>query len=110
MFHEFFLNQLHPFTHSPDLKPKFGIDHFKLIFTYTASIRSMGYIDKGSGEFIPCRFFGMALCNSRMFFPYATLDQKQGSWLAGIRGAFEYFNGAFQHRSKDLVKSVQSNN
>ena len=60
---------------------------------YKGDTHGLGYIDKGSGEFIPCRLFGMVLCNSRMFFPYATLDEKQGSWLAGIRGAFEYFNG-----------------
>jgi transposase len=60
---------------------------------YKGDTPGLGYIDKISGEFIECRFFGMVLCNSRMFFPYATLDEKQGSWLAGIRNGFEYFNG-----------------
>lgn len=52
-----------------------------------------GYTDKSTGEFITCRLFGIVLCNSRLFFPYATLDEKQQSWFAGIREGFSYFGG-----------------
>lgn len=60
---------------------------------YKGDTHGLGYVDKATGEFIACRLFGMVLCNSRMFFPYATPDEKQPSWLAGIRSGFEYFNG-----------------
>lgn len=60
---------------------------------YKGDMPGLGYIDKVTGEIIDCRLFGMVLCNSRMFFPYATPDEKQGSWLAGVRGGFRYFGG-----------------
>lgn len=63
---------------------------------YKGDTHGLGYIDKSTGEFIACRLFGQVLCNSRLFFPYATLDEKQPSWLAGIREGFKYFGGVTQ--------------
>lgn len=60
---------------------------------YKGDTHGLGYTDKLGGEFISCRLFGMVLCNSRMFFPYATTDEKQPSWLSGVRGGFRYFGG-----------------
>lgn len=60
---------------------------------YKGDTPGLGFFDKSTGEFIECRLFGNVLCNSRMFFPFATLDEKQGSWLAGIQSSFEYFGG-----------------
>lgn len=60
---------------------------------YKGDTPGLGYIDKENGEFIDCRLFGMVLCNSRMFFPLATRDEKQGAWLSGVRGGFQYFGG-----------------
>jgi len=74
-------------THEPGLRTE--ID-------YKGDTHGLGFIDKTTGEFISCRMFGQVLCNSRMFFPYATLDEKQPSWLAGIREGFKYFGGVTQ--------------
>lgn len=63
---------------------------------YKGDTHGLGYIDKSTGEFIACRLFGQVLCNSRLFFPYVTLDEKQPSWLAGIREGFKYFGGVTQ--------------
>lgn len=63
---------------------------------YKGDTHGLGYIDKNTGEFIECRLFGSVLCNSRLFFPLATENEKQPSWLAGIREGFRYFGGATQ--------------
>lgn len=63
---------------------------------YKGDTHGLGYIDKSTGEFIACRLFGQVLCNSRLFFPYATLNEKQPSWLAGITEGFKYFGGVTQ--------------
>ena len=63
---------------------------------YKGDTHGLGYIDKSTGEFIECRLFGAVLCNSRLFFPLATENEKQASWLAGVREGFGYFGGATQ--------------
>lgn len=63
---------------------------------YKGDTHGLGYIDKATGEFMACRLFGQVLCNSRLFFPYATINEKQSSWLAGIREGFKYFGGVTQ--------------
>jgi len=63
---------------------------------YKGDTHGLGYVDKVTGEFIDCRLFGSVLCNSRLFFPYATLNEKQPAWLAGIRESFRYFGGVTQ--------------
>lgn len=63
---------------------------------YKGDTHGLGYIDKTTGEFIDCRMFGAVLCNSRLFFPLATENEKQPSWLAGIREGFKYFGGSTQ--------------
>ena len=63
---------------------------------YKGDTHGLGYIDKTTGEFICCRLFGQVLCNSQLFFPYATTDEKQISWLSGIANAFAYFGGVTQ--------------
>lgn len=63
---------------------------------YKGDTLGLGYIDKTSGEFIDCRLFGAVLCNSRLFFPLASENEQQASWLTGIREGFKYFGGATQ--------------
>lgn len=60
---------------------------------YKGDSPGLGYIDKLTGEFIDCRLFGAVLCNSRLFFPYASVNEKQESWLGGIGAGFRYFGG-----------------
>lgn len=66
----------------------------------------LGYIDRATGEYIECRLFGMVLAHSRMFFPYATVDEKQGSWLSGVRRGFEYFGGVTASLIVDNAKAA----
>lgn len=63
---------------------------------YKGDSHGLGYVDLATGEFINCRLFGAVLCNSRLFFPLATLNEKQPSWFAGIGEGFKYFGGATQ--------------
>ena len=63
---------------------------------YKGDTHGLGYIDKSTGEFISCRLYGQVLCNSRLFFGYATPDEKQTSWMSGISNAFAYFGGVTQ--------------
>lgn len=73
---------------------------------YKGDSPGLGYIDSASGEWISCRLFGMVLCNSRMFFPMATPDEKQGSWLSGVRGGFRYFSGVTETLVVDNTKTA----
>jgi transposase len=52
-----------------------------------------GYVDRESGDFIPCRLFGSILCFSQMFYAEATRDEKQESLFQGIANSFSYFGG-----------------
>ena len=60
---------------------------------YKGDSPGLGYVDKLTGEFIECRLFGAVLCNSRLFFPYASINEKQESWLAGIESSLKCFSG-----------------
>jgi transposase len=60
---------------------------------YKGDSPGLGFIDPTTKKFIACRFFGQVLCSSRLFFPYATVNEKQVSWLEGISEAFKYFGG-----------------
>jgi hypothetical protein len=61
---------------------------------YKGDTPGLGYIDRSTGEFIDCRLFGQVLCSSRLFFGFATPDEKRASWLDGISSGFQYFGGA----------------
>jgi hypothetical protein len=63
---------------------------------YKGDSHGLGYVDLTTGEFIDCRLFGAVLCNSRLFFPLATLNEKQPPRFAGIREGFKYFGGTTQ--------------
>lgn len=71
---------------------------------YKGDAPGLGYIDKTTGEIIECRLFGMVLCNSRIFFPYATVDEKRSSWLAGVRGGFHYAGGVTETLAVDNTR------
>jgi hypothetical protein len=66
----------------------------------------LGYIDRVSGEWISCRLFGMVLCHSRMFFVMATPDEKQSSWMSGVRSGFRYFSGVTETLVVDNAKAA----
>ncbi|MBF0316515.1 MAG: IS21 family transposase [Oligoflexia bacterium] len=61
---------------------------------YKGDTPGLGFIDLTTNKFIACRFFGQVLCCSRLFFPYATINEKQISWMEGVVEAFKYFGGS----------------
>jgi hypothetical protein len=71
---------------------------------YKGDTPGLGYRDRETREFIDCRLFGMVLCNSRLFFAYATPNEKQGSWLSGVRCGFRYIGGVSQTLVVDNTK------
>ena len=73
---------------------------------YKGDTSGLGYFDRVSGKWVDCRMFGMVLCHSRMFFPMATPDEKQGSWLSGVRGGFRYFSGVTETLVVDNAKAA----
>lgn len=85
--------------HFPEINIHYHKQHepgLRCEIDYKGDTHGLGYIDKSTGEFIECRLFGQVLCHSRLFFPFATLDEKQPSWLLGIKNGYEYFGGATQ--------------
>jgi len=75
---------------------------------YKGDSPGLGYIDRESGEWVSCRLFGMVLCNSRMFFPMASVDEKQASWMNGVRAAYKYFSGVTETLVVDNTKAAVS--
>lgn len=64
----------------------------------------LGFVDLTTGEFVACRLFGQVLCSSRLFFPYATINEKRPSWLSGVAEGFKYFGGATQYLVVDNTR------
>ena len=60
---------------------------------YKGDTPGLGYIDRATGQFMDCRLFGSVLCHSRLFFPLATPNEKQISWMEGVEKGFQYFGG-----------------
>ena len=71
---------------------------------YKGDTAGLGFTDTTTSEFVSCRLFGQVLCNSRLFFPYATLDEKRLSWISGIAVAFKYFGGVTQYLVVDNTR------
>lgn len=66
----------------------------------------LGYTDRASGQFIPCRLFGAVLCYSQMFCAVARPAEKQTDWLSGLQTSFEFFAGAAKLLSVDNAKAM----
>ncbi len=52
-----------------------------------------GFINSETGEFVNCRLFGNILCFSQLFYPQATLSEKQEDLFNAMARSFEYFGG-----------------
>lgn len=60
---------------------------------YKGDAAGLGYFDRQTHAFVPCRLFGAVLCFSQLFFPKATLTEKQGDLLRSVGDAYLYFGG-----------------
>ncbi len=73
---------------------------------YKGDSPGLGYIDRRTKEFIPCRLFGAVLCFSQLFYPRATLSEKQGDLLDSIAEAYTYFGGVPLTSAVDNAKAA----
>lgn len=62
-------------------------------FDFKGKDKGFGFVEKETGEFIPCRLFGMTLPASQLFFARATLTEKQEDVFTAITKGFESFKG-----------------
>lgn len=75
---------------------------------YKGDAPGLGYIDRRTKEFVPCRLFGAVLCFSQLFFARATLSEKQGDLLDSVAQAFTYFGGVPLTSAVDNAKAAVS--
>ena len=75
---------------------------------YKGDAAGLGYVDRRTKEFVPCRLFGAVLCFSQYFFPRATLTEKQGDLLRSIGDAYSYFQGVPLTSAVDNAKAAVS--
>lgn len=73
---------------------------------YKGDSPGLGYIDRRTREFIPCRLFGAVLPFSQLFFPRATLTEKQPDLLRSMAEAYSYFGGVPQTTAVDNAKAL----
>lgn len=62
-------------------------------FDFKGKDKGFGFVERETGEFIPCRLFGMILPASQLFFSRATLTEKQDDVFTSITKGFENFKG-----------------
>jgi len=80
-------------------------------FDYKGRDQGFGFIDRETGEFIQCRLFGMILPASQLFYPRATLTEKQEDVFDSIARGFKKFGGVtstivFDNAKAQVTKAV----
>jgi len=75
---------------------------------YKGDAPGLGYIDRRTKEFVPCRLFGAVLAFSQLFFPCATHTEKQSDLLASISRTYTYFGGVPMTSAVDNAKAAVS--
>ncbi|RYZ60495.1 MAG: IS21 family transposase [Proteobacteria bacterium] len=75
---------------------------------YKGDSPGLGFIDRYTREYVPCRLFGSILCFSQLFFPRATLTEKQDDLLKSISEAYKYFGGVPVTSAFDNAKAAVS--
>jgi transposase len=73
---------------------------------YKGDAAGLGYIDRQTREYVPCRLFGAILCFSQLFFPRATLSEKQDDLLGSVAAAYRYFGGVPLTSALDNAKAA----
>lgn len=81
------------FPNIPIELPKIHSPGERCEIDYKGDAPGLGFIDKATREYIPCRLFGAALCFSQLFSPRATLSEKQGDLLRSVSETYKYFGG-----------------
>ena len=75
---------------------------------YKGDSHGLGYYDRRTGEFVPCRLFGAVLCFSQLFFPRATLSERREDLLQSMANAYSYFGGVPLTSAVDNAKACVS--
>ena len=73
---------------------------------YKGFEEGLGYFDRASGAWVPCRLFGAVLCFSQYFFPKATHTERQGDLVGAVIDAYEYFGGVAHTTAFDNAKAA----
>lgn len=73
---------------------------------YKGQDPELGYVDRASGDFIPCRLFGNVLCFSLLFYAEATRTERQVDMLAAMDRSFEYFGGVPETTAHDNTRAA----
>jgi transposase len=72
---------------------------------YKGDAAGLGYIDRASGAFVPCRLFGHILCFSQLFYAQATRTEKQVDMLGALAQSFAFFGGVAHTTAVDNAKA-----
>jgi hypothetical protein len=69
-----------------------------------ADMGCLGYVDRVSGNFVPCKLFGNVLAFSQLLYVQATHTDKQLDFLTAFAESFSYFEGVPQTSMVDNAK------
>lgn len=72
---------------------------------YKGDAAGLGFIDRASGAFVPCRLFGHILCFSQLFYAEATRTEKQVDMLGALAQSFTFFGGVAHTTAVDNAKA-----
>lgn len=78
----------------------------RLEVDYKGDAAGLGYIDRRTGDYVPCRLFGAVLCFSQLFFARATHTEKQPDLLRSIDEAYRYCGGVALTTVVDNAKAA----
>ncbi len=73
---------------------------------YKGDSAGLGFIDRQTREYVPCRLFGAVMCFSQLFFPIATLTEKQPDLLKAVSESYKYFGGVPLTSAFDNAKAA----
>ncbi len=73
---------------------------------YKGHEEGLGYYDRVSETWIPCRLFGAVMCFSQLFFAYVTHTERQNDLMTSIAKGYEYFGGVALTTAFDNSKAA----
>ena len=72
---------------------------------YKGDAAGLGFVDRTTGTFVPCRLFGHILCFSQLFYVAATRTEKQVDMLGALAQSFAFFGGVAHTTAVDNAKA-----
>ena len=73
---------------------------------YKGDSPELGYIDRVTGAFVPCRLFGNILCFSQLFYAEATRTERQADMLTALGNSYAYFGGVPETQATDNTRAA----